>query len=200
MTTVALVGFAYLVVAFAGRAWLLRRRSGTAGWRGVSGRPGSASWWGGVLFAVALILGLAAPVAGLAGLEPVFDDALVRTAGLIVFLVGTLASIAAQAAMGAAWRVGVDADERTELVGAGPFALARNPFFTGLLVTALGLALMVPNVVAGAALLALVVAVELQVRVVEEPHLRRVHGPAYLAYASRVGRFLPALGRLDPSR
>ena len=36
---------------------------------------------------------------------------------------------------------------------------------------------------------------ELQVRAVEEPYLLRTHGDAYRAYAARVGRFLPGVGR-----
>ena len=40
------------------------------------------------------------------------------------------------------------------------------------------------------------VALELQTRFVEEPHLRRVHGAAYAAYAAQVGRFVPRVGRL----
>ena len=31
---------------------------------------------------------------------------------------------------------------------------------------------------------------------VEEPHLIRTHGEPYLRWASRVGRFVPGLGRL----
>jgi protein-S-isoprenylcysteine O-methyltransferase Ste14 len=38
------------------------------------------------------------------------------------------------------------------------------------------------------------IALELQVRGVEEPHLARVHGDAYLDYTARVGRFVPWLG------
>lgn len=34
-----------------------------------------------------------------------------------------------------------------------------------------------------------------QVLAVEEPHLRRQHGPDYDDYASRTGRFLPRLAR-----
>ena len=45
-------------------------------------------------------------------------------------------------------------------------------------------------------LVALVAAVQLQVRVVEEPYLRAVHGAAYDAYAARAGRFLPGIGLL----
>ncbi|WP_270891484.1 hypothetical protein [Streptomyces sp. DHE17-7] len=45
------------------RAALQRRRTGDAGFRGISGRPGDASWWAGVLFVTALLGGAAAPVA-----------------------------------------------------------------------------------------------------------------------------------------
>jgi protein-S-isoprenylcysteine O-methyltransferase Ste14 len=59
-----------------------------------------------------------------------------------------------------------------------------------------GLALLVPSVVALLGLALLVVALEIQVRLVEEPYLLRAHGDAYAAYARRVGRFVPGLGRL----
>ncbi|MFE7277216.1 methyltransferase [Streptomyces sp. NPDC057623] len=77
----------------------------------------------------------------------------------------------------------------------GPFARVRNPIFTAMAVTGLGITLMVPNVLAVAALAALIIAVELQVRVVEEPYLRAVHGAAYTAYAATAGRFVPGIGR-----
>ena len=66
--------------------------------------------------------------------------------------------------------------------------------------TILGLVLMVPSVLAIAGLLALAVALELQVRLVEEPHLLRTHGEEYADYAARVGRFAPRLGFLDGVR
>ena len=42
---------------------------------------------------------------------------------------------------------------------------------------------------------AIVIGVQLEVRVVEEPYLRRVHGDAYEQYTTSVGRFLPRIGR-----
>ena len=51
----------------------------------ISGRPGSAEWTGGVLFAVALGLGLAAPVLDLLGvIDPLafFDGLPFRVVGL----------------------------------------------------------------------------------------------------------------------
>ena len=96
--------------------------------------------------------------------------------------------------MGDSWRVGVDPEERTELVTGGPFELVRNPIYSAMLPTVFGLVLMVPSVLAIAAFVALVVALELQVRLVEEPYLLQVHGDAYADYAARVGRFVPEWG------
>jgi protein-S-isoprenylcysteine O-methyltransferase Ste14 len=76
----------------------------------------------------------------------------------------------------------------------GAFAVVRNPVFSAMLVAGLGLALMVPNAIAVLGFVGLVAAIELQVRSVEEPHLRRLHGSAYAAYADHVGRFVPGVG------
>ncbi|MGH3980435.1 MAG: methyltransferase family protein [Pseudonocardiaceae bacterium] len=72
----------------------------------------------------------------------------------------------------------------------------RNPVFTAMLTAGLGLALLAPNLVAATGLLALVAAIEIQVRAVEEPYLLRTHGTNYRDYASGTGRFLPGVGRL----
>jgi protein-S-isoprenylcysteine O-methyltransferase Ste14 len=99
--------------------------------------------------------------------------------------------------MGRSWRIGVDPGERTGLVTGGPFALVRNPIFSGMILTWVGLALMVPSVVALASVGVLIGSLELQTRVVEEPYLLRTHGERYAHYAKRVGRFMPRAGRLD---
>jgi protein-S-isoprenylcysteine O-methyltransferase Ste14 len=163
----------------------------------VSGVPGSAEWWGGILFAAALVLGAAGPALALTGTvtAPRWPEVL-PWAGLVVTVVGFLGVLASQAGMGASWRIGVDATERTELVTTGAFAVVRNPIFTAMLTTLVGLTLMVPTVVSATAWLCLLAAVELQVRRVEEPYLLATHEQDYAAYAATVGRFLPGLGRL----
>ena len=200
MATAALVAYlVYLALAFGLRTAIQIRRTGSSGFKGVSGRLGSAEWFAGVLFVTALVVGFAAPVLALADVvEPIdaLDTTAVHVSGLVLFLVGLAGTLAAQVAMGESWRIGVDESERTELVTDGPFALARNPIFAAMLPTSCGLVLMVPSWVALVGLVALFVALELQVRVVEEPYLRRAHGAAYAEYASRVGRFLPGVGRL----
>ncbi len=189
----------YLALAFGLRSLLQRRRTGSAGFRGTSGRPGSPEWLGGVLFAVATLTGLAAPILALldvvSPLEPL-DASWSGAFGAALAVVGIACALLAQHEMGASWRIGVDAGEQTQLVTGGIFGVVRNPFFTASLTVACGLVLMVPSVVAIGALIALVVAVELQVRVVEEPYLLAVQRTTYAAYAQRTGRFLPGVGRL----
>jgi protein-S-isoprenylcysteine O-methyltransferase Ste14 len=103
----------------------------------------------------------------------------------------------AQLAMGDSWRIGVDERERTALVASGPFRLVRNPIYTSMLLGLGGVALLTPNWPAAVAVVALVAALELQVRLVEEPHLLRVHAETYRRYAAETGRFLPGIGRIS---
>lgn len=200
MAWVALGSYAlYLALAFGLRTAVQLHRTGSSGFRGLSGRPGSAEWLGGVLFALALLAGVTAPildVAGAVGPVDAVDGPAAHAAGIALFAVGLAVTLAAQFAMGDQWRIGVDPDERTELVTSGPFALVRNPIFSGMLPASLGLALMVPNVVALLGFAALVLALQIQVRHVEEPYLLRVHGRRYADYAARVGRFVPGIGRI----
>lgn len=154
--------------------------------------------WAKLLFGAALVLGAAGPAGALAGLDPValLDHAAVQVAGAVLAMAGIGATLLAQTSMGASWRIGVDEAERTALVTRGVFALVRNPVFTAMSVTSLGLALMVPNPVSPAATAVLIVSVQVQVRAMEEPYLRRAHGETYASYAAAVGRFVPGAGRI----
>ena len=201
MTVVSLVLYVVaLVVLFGVRSWLHRRRTGRAGFHGVTGTPRQPGWWGGVLFVAAVVLGLAAPLLAATGAAPVRAPGWVQVLGLVLALLGFAATLIAQTGMGASWRIGVDTTERTDLVTTGVFASVRNPVFTAMAVAQLGMFLMVPHVISAAASIALVVAVQLQVRTVEEPYLAHVHGERYRAYAAGAGRFVPGVGRLPRDR
>ena len=182
---------------------LHRRRTGSAGFYGISGRPGSLAWFGGVLFVLALILGLAAPIAAAGGaVEPEVSSPMLSLLGLLLALVGLAGVLLAQTDMGASWRVGVDEAGRNdgaELVTGGLFALVRNPVFSAMLLAQFGMLFLVPTVLSLLALVCLVAAVQLQVRVIEEPYLLRTYGPAFAAYAARTGRLVPGVGRLRPA-
>ena len=200
MPLVAIVAYAvYFALAFGLRAAVHYRRTGTTGYVGLSGRPFSVEWSAGVLFATAVVAAGLAPIAQLGGLAtPVgpLDVGPAHALGVACALAGIVGTLVAQLAMGASWRIGVDRTARTTLVSAGPFRFVRNPIFTWMTVASAGLALMTPNVLALASFAALVVALEIQVRAVEEPYLLRVHGEAYRRYAAATGRFVPRIGRL----
>ncbi|MEP7765062.1 isoprenylcysteine carboxylmethyltransferase family protein [Sanguibacter sp. 25GB23B1] len=186
-----------LVVTFGVRSWLHRRRTGSTGLVGFSSAIGAPAWWGGVSFVLALVLtgaglGLAATEAIDAAPAPLAGT----WTGVVVAVAGFLGVLVSQSGMGTSWRIGVRPGEETELVTDGPFAWLRNPIFTAMIVAVGGLVLAVPSPMTLAGLVFLVLGIEIQVRVTEEPHLLATHGAHYADYASRVGRFLPGVGTL----
>jgi protein-S-isoprenylcysteine O-methyltransferase Ste14 len=195
---VALVLF--VVFAALGFGWRReqRRRTGSTGFRGISGRLGSAEWFAGVGFVAALAAAVLAPVLQLVGaVSPVavLHAPLIQTAGIVIAVVGIFATVYAQLDMGDSWRIGVDPSETTTLVRTGVFGWVRNPIFTAMMTFGFGIALVTPNLVAIAGFLLLAATIELQVRIVEEPYLLTVHGDAYRDYLANVGRFVPGVGR-----
>lgn len=188
----------WFVLLFVVRTVIQWKKTGSTGWRGFHGGVGSPSWIAGVSFALGLLM---APVSPLAALFHWPGGGLIATTpslhllGAAFVLLGLVGALAAQLSMGDSWRVGVDETEETDLVTAGLFAWVRNPIFTFVCLSVLGLLLLVPNPLAIVATTLTVLGVELQVRAVEEPYLRRTHGSDYERYASRVGRFVPGIGR-----
>ncbi|BEL07459.1 isoprenylcysteine carboxylmethyltransferase family protein [Actinoplanes sichuanensis] len=187
-----------VLTAFGLRTWLHRRRTGDTGHRPTRPPAGTAAWWAQILMAAGLVGGLAAPLLDAVGvIDPI--PALTHTGtqltGLIIAAAGFLGVLAAQQAMGASWRIGVDAAERTTLVTGGIFGLVRNPVFTAMITATAGVTAMTPTWAQLPVLAAVIAGIELQVRVVEEPYLQAMHGAACTEYHRRTGRFLPRFGR-----
>lgn len=188
-----------LVLTFGVRIVVQLRRTGSTGVHGLAPDASALEWFAGALFLGGLLAGALAPTLALLDvLEPIaaLDGAVGHAIGLVLAGGGIVLTFGAQLAMGDAWRIGVDPEERTELVTDGPFSLVRNPIYSAMIPTVLGLVLLVPNPLSIVAIVSLVVGLELQVRLVEEPHLLRTHGQPYAEYASRVGRFVPRVGLL----
>ncbi|GGN94359.1 hypothetical protein GCM10010112_83590 [Actinoplanes lobatus] len=186
------------LTAFGLRTWLHKRRTGDTGHRHSRPPTGTPAWWAQILVAAGLLGGLTAPLLHATGaLHPVsaLDHRAVQVAGLIVAVAGFVAIPAAQAAMGTSWRIGVDAGETTTLVTSGVFALVRNPIFTAMIIAMAGITAMTPTWPQLLVLAAVIAALELQVRTVEEPYLRTAHGETYTGYTRRTGRFLPRIGQ-----
>ena len=191
-----LLNAVYLALTFGVRGFLQWRRTGDAGFRLRAFSASAAERVGGLLFALSLALVLAAPVLDLTGVLPAFAPLQLPALAVLLAVLGIAGTLHAQLSMGDSWRVGVDASESTALRTSGPFRYVRNPIFSWMILTAAALALLVPNLASFAGLAALVVGIELQVRLVEEPYLLRTHGDAYARWASATGRFVPGIGRL----
>jgi protein-S-isoprenylcysteine O-methyltransferase Ste14 len=188
----------YLGLAFGVRVAVALRTTGRTGIVAFGSAPPTERI-GGALFFAGVALGGVNPLLALLAVVEVgdpLDGTAAHLAGFALCAVGIAGTFAAQMAMGASWRIGVDPAERTDLVSGGVFALCRNPIYTFMLVAWIGFALLVPTWLVAIAGVLLIVGLEIQVRLVEEPHLLRVHGDAFRSYAGRVGRFVPGLGRL----
>lgn len=191
----------YLVAVLGVGSWRQWASTGRTGWVPVSGRS-RLEVIADVLFVVALALDLAAPTLALFGVSrPVatLDRPLLHGGGVVLFIVSTAGAMASQRAMGSAWRTGIDRSRQEPLIVHGPFRLVRHPVYTTMLGASLASLMLVNNVPAVLGLIACLIALEVQTRAVEEPHLLDVHGQRYRRYAAQVGRFLPRLGRIRPS-
>jgi protein-S-isoprenylcysteine O-methyltransferase Ste14 len=189
----------FIVSGFGWRSYRQWRRTGSTGMRGFHGRPGSLEWLAGAGFVVAILIGAVSPILQLVGvLSPigVLDHPAVGALGGIAAVLGIAGTLWAQESMGDSWRIGVDASETTELVDGGVFGWVRNPIFSAMLVFGGGVTIMAPNILAVLGFGLLLMAIEMQVRVVEEPYLRRTHGRRYGEYTGRVGRLVPGVGRM----
>jgi protein-S-isoprenylcysteine O-methyltransferase Ste14 len=189
---------AFGVLTFCVRVAIQLRRTGSTGLIGLRRDAGPADWLSGILFVGGMAMAVTSIVLVLGdNLEPIdsLDVAGLHVVGIALAAAGGLAVFAAQLGMGENWRIGVSDEERTDLVTGGWFALVRNPIYAAMIVGWTGFALIVPTWLGFAAVVVIALGLEIQVRGVEEPYLIRTHGEAYRDYATRVGRFVPSIGR-----
>jgi protein-S-isoprenylcysteine O-methyltransferase Ste14 len=127
-------------------------------------------------------------------LDAPFPAPLSRAIGATLLAAGLLFLVAATLNLGASWRVGIEETARPGLVTTGLYAYTRNPIFLSMLVTLVGYVLMLPTRLSLVLLLAGYAGIRAQIGA-EETYLSRAYGDAYLAYARRVGRLVPGIGR-----
>ena len=162
-----------------------------------SGRPGTLHWATHFAFRVfrVSILGVCVFRLLWPGLDRylvTFDalwHPLLLILGDVLLLAGFSAVVAIHRYMGADWRSGTRAEDRTRLITKGPFAFSRNPMMLGVVVAQIGLFLALPSLFTLACLVAGLWAVTAQVGV-EERLLQERFGAEYEAYASRTPRWL----------
>ena len=192
----------FYVIAGFWRPWLQRRRTGSSG-NCMFRSADLASWVrdAGAVLVFTLLLAQAIVAAGWPALlsrliaPPGPAGTLVYAAGAVLLFAGLVLLVTAQLQLGASWRIGIEAGASPGLVTDRLYAYSRNPIFLGLLMLVAGYALMLPTVLSLVILVALYVGIRQQVGA-EEAYLVATYGDAYRAYAGRVGRFVPGVGKL----
>ena len=132
----------------------------------------------------------------LRALDPFWTDQatpIIGFGGHLLAVLGAMIAFAAQMAMGASWRVGVDPSATGRLVSGGLHGISRNPTFMGQLMLLAGVALAVPSVPAVTAVLLFWMCANAQIRS-EERILEKMLGAPYLSYKARVPRWIARPG------
>jgi protein-S-isoprenylcysteine O-methyltransferase Ste14 len=109
--------------------------------------------------------------------------------GLILLHISLIWIVYAQISMGKSWRIGLDTENKTQLVTSGIFSLSRNPIFLGMMSCILAIFLIIPNLLTFCVLLLSYFVIQIQVRM-EEEFLTMQHGSSYLSYKNSVRRWL----------
>ena len=112
-----------------------------------------------------------------------------KIAGLILFIISFSWTSIAQYQMSKSWRIGIDYEEKTDLISHGLFRYSRNPIFLGVLISYLGTFLIIPNILSFSVLLVTFVTIQTQVRL-EEEYLESIQGDKYLNYKKDVRRWI----------
>lgn len=94
----------------------------------------------------------------------------------------------AQSQMADSWRIGVDEENKTELITNGLFSVSRNPIFLGIMIANIGLFLIIPNAFTLLIISLSTVSINTQIRL-EESFLFRSHGKEYENYFSQTRRW-----------
>lgn len=108
-----------------------------------------------------------------------------------LFLVhATLAWIVvAQSHMKLSWRIGIDTENKTDLIKGGVFNISRNPIFLGMILSTVGIFLILPNSLTFFIAATSYIIIQVQIRL-EEEHLSKQHGGVYTEYKQAVRRLI----------
>lgn len=92
--------------------------------------------------------------------------------------------------MGKSWRMGIDPDEKTQLVLSGPYAYVRHPIYGLSSMLMICSIVIVPSVAMAAVGIIHLLLLQWEARR-EERYLTQTHGSIYADYAAHTGRFVP---------
>lgn len=110
--------------------------------------------------------------------------------GAFIVMMATLSTLVCWHKMGTSWRIGIDPNEKTQLIITGPYQCIRHPIYSLSILLAIGTFLSVPTFFM---LITILIHINLLIfeAIREEKYLIQQHGEFYLSYMKSVGRFIP---------
>ena len=111
------------------------------------------------------------------------------TVGLILIHLSLLWISVAQYQMSNSWRIGIDENNKTELITKGLFSYSRNPIFLGMIISVTGIFFILPNAITFFLMLSTYIVIQIQIRL-EEKFLEKQPGQEYLSYKQTTKRLL----------
>ena len=195
MALICFVVLAMLIFGF--RVLIQFKRTGDSGLRVATQMASPIAKFATYLQMIALLATVAIAILdSLNILQPHFEFAHFGTVvGMTLCVAGAALVMISQYQMGKSWRIGVDESEKTELVTHGMFSLSRNPIYFGMLVIGFGFIALVPHTLMVICFILAIIGIDLQVRKIEEPHLKRVFGDEYVEFTKRINRYIPWVPR-----
>lgn len=109
--------------------------------------------------------------------------------GWVLLFISLIVVSIAQTQMANSWRIGIDENNKTELVTKGFFSVSRNPIFLGIMIANIGLFLVLPNAFTLLIISLSTVSMNTQIRL-EEAFLEKEHGKEYSNYKQKVRRWI----------
>jgi protein-S-isoprenylcysteine O-methyltransferase Ste14 len=146
----------------------------------------------GLLYAGFVLVLLGRIDVGLFSLRFTSDPVYIDAAGTVLTIAGFALAIWSRRVLGANWSGAVRITEGQHLVRSGPYAVVRNPIYSGIALAVFGAAL-VAGTVAGLLGFVLVVASLWQKGRMEERFLLSEFGEEYAAYRQRVKSMIPLI-------
>jgi len=123
-------------------------------------------------------------------LWPVAKNQILAWLSVVILAVGLAATLLCWKRMGKSWRMGINPEEKTQLIVSGPYAWIRHPIYAIQSLMLLASAALLPSPLMLISCLLMLTFLQWEARR-EEKYLVVHHGQSYADYRRQTGGFLP---------
>jgi protein-S-isoprenylcysteine O-methyltransferase Ste14 len=123
-------------------------------------------------------------------MRPLIQNEILSWISVALLAIGLCATLLCWKRMGKSWRMGINPEEKTQLIVSGPYAYIRHPIYAIQSLMLLASMLLLPSPLMLVACFLMITFLQWEARR-EEKYLAVHHGDGYLDYCRQTGGFLP---------